>query len=126
MPKARGLTLIGVLISLAGGEGLLGFKPLSIPAADIYLESSNQHHSNYSWHAGSLLYGAHAVFWSSLCHVYIVKSECKQCTERKGGVNRQSKQREQTGKVSRPLCNTNPCFHLCEGLYYSARCFKEF
>jgi hypothetical protein len=41
MPKARVLTLIGVLVSLAGGEGLLIFKPLSIPAAGIYLQSSN-------------------------------------------------------------------------------------
>jgi hypothetical protein len=73
--NTRGLTLIGVLISLARGEGqvaMISFMMeacLQIQAEQAarrqgllisfwyveYMQSSNHHRSNSAWHAGSLL-----------------------------------------------------------------------
>jgi hypothetical protein len=72
-------------------QGLLSCKPLPIPAACIEcLESSDHHHSNFAWHAVHNYRPPTPSFWCSLRHIYTVKSESKQCTERSGGVNRPS------------------------------------
>jgi len=106
---ARGLTLIGVLLTLAGGKGqwvmiylvmeawnsrvfgqrLLSCETLLILAAGNWnLHSSLDHHSNMNDMQGQnsrVPLRSHSCL---LCHDYTVKSEYKQCTERTGRVNR--------------------------------------
>ncbi len=97
-PNTRGLTLIGILISLAmlcvvigdckGGmqwlldQGLLSCNALAILAASIYSTCSLQIITNKIIHGmqgqnSRVLMSSSGVVFSSLRHVYTVKSEYK-------------------------------------------------
>ncbi len=71
--------------------------------------------------------------WFSLCHLYAVKSEYKQCTLTTGGVNRPLLRADTFNSIllkstpdlwngyfssscTQQRHNTSPCFHLCDGM----------